>query len=70
MHRQKPFLIHVEAQKFSHESRHEYSHLSNKRGGWNKRGGGAKFAKSLNVEVGINVEGEILWKKLMHNSNK
>ena len=22
-----------------------YSHLSNKRGGWNKCGGGAKFAK-------------------------
>ena len=34
-----------------------YSHLSNKRGGWNKRGGGAKNANSLNVEVGINVEG-------------
>ena len=34
-----------------------YSHLFNKRGGWNKRGGGAKNAKSLNVEVGINVEG-------------
>ena len=46
MHRQKPFLIHVEDQKFSHESRHEYSHLSNKRGGWNKRGGGAKNAKN------------------------
>ena len=29
--------------------------LSNNRGGWNKRGGGAKVAKSLNVEVGINV---------------
>ena len=48
----------------------EYSHLSNKHGGWNKRQGGAKFAKSLNVEVGINMEGGILWKKLMHNSNK
>jgi hypothetical protein len=24
----------------------------------------------MNVEVGINVEGGILWKKLMHNSNK
>ena len=24
-----------------------YSHLSYKRGGWNKRGGGAKVAKSL-----------------------
>ena len=32
------------------------SHLSNTRGGWNKRGGEAKFAKSLNVEAGINVE--------------
>ena len=39
-----------------------YSHLSNKRGGWNKRGGGAKFAKSLNVEVGIIVEDGIIWK--------
>ena len=34
-----------------------YSHLSNKRGAWNKRGGGAKNGKSLNVELGINVEG-------------
>ena len=33
-----------------------YSHLSNKRGGWNKRGGEAKIAKLLNVEAGINVE--------------
>ena len=33
------------------------SHLSNNCGGWNKRGGGAKVAKSVNVEVGINVEG-------------
>ena len=41
-----------------------YSHLSN------KRGGGAKVAKSLNVEVGINVEGGIFWKKLVYNSNK
>jgi hypothetical protein len=48
----------------------QYSHLSNKRGGWNKRGGGAKYAKSLNVEVRINVEVGILWKKLMHNSIK
>ena len=36
-----------------------YSHLSNKRGAWNKRGGGSKFAKLLNVEVGINVEAGI-----------
>ena len=34
-----------------------YSHLFNKCGGLNERGGGAKVAKSLNVEVGINVEG-------------
>ena len=33
-----------------------YSHLSNNRGSWNKRGGSAKVAKSINVEVGINVE--------------
>ena len=33
-----------------------YSHLFNKRGGWNNREGGAKVAKSLNVEAGINVE--------------
>ena len=31
---------------------------------------GAKVAKSLNVQVGINVEGGIFWKKLVHNSNK
>ena len=34
----------------------KYSHLSNSHGGWNKRGGGKKVAKSINVEVGINVE--------------
>ena len=34
-----------------------YSNLSKSRGGWNKRGGGAKVAKSINMEVGINVEG-------------
>ena len=43
---------------------HEYSHLSNNRGGWNKRGGGAKVAKSINVEGGI------FWKKLVHKCNK
>ena len=32
-----------------------YSHLSNKRGGWNKCGGGAKNGKSLNVEGVINI---------------
>ena len=41
-----------------------YSHPSNKRGGWNKSGGGAKVAKSLNVEGGI------FWKQLVHNSDK
>ena len=40
------------------------SHLSNNRGGWNKREGSAKVAKSINVEGGI------LWKKLVHKCNK
>jgi hypothetical protein len=35
-----------------------------------KRGGVAKVAKSLNVQVGINVEGGIFWKKLVRKSNK
>ena len=47
-----------------------YSHLFNKRGGWNNREGGAKVAKSLNVEAGINVEAGFFWKKLVHKSNK
>ena len=33
-----------------------YSHLSNKCGGWNKRGGEAKKFKSLNMEAETNVE--------------
>ena len=41
-----------------------YSHLSNNRGGWNKSGGSAKVAKSINVEGGI------FWKKLVHKCNK
>ena len=51
---------------------HTYSHLSNSRGrgGWNKHGGDAKVAKSINAEVGINVKGGIFWKKLVHNCNK
>ena len=47
-----------------------YSHLSNNRGDWNKRRGGAKVAKSIIVEVGINVEGGIFWKKLVYKCNK
>ena len=47
-----------------------YSHVFNKREGWNKCGGGAKVAKSLNGKVGINVEGGIFWKKLVRNFNK
>ena len=31
----------------------QYSHLSNKSGGWNKRGGGSNVAKSENMEVWI-----------------
>jgi len=41
-----------------------YSHL------FDKHGGGAKVAKSLNGEVGINGEGGIFWKKLVLKSNK
>ena len=44
-----------------------HTHLSNNRGGWNKCGGGAKVAKSLNVEVGINMESGFFWKKLVYN---
>ena len=49
---------------------HWYSHLSNSWGGWNKHGGGAKVTELINEEVGINMEGGIFWKKLVHNSNK
>ena len=63
-------LHNVSLHKLKKKTSITHSHLSNKRGGWNKRGGGTKFAKSLNMEVGINVKGWILWKKLMHNSNK
>ena len=31
----------------------DVSTLSNKRGGWNKRGGGGKVAKSINVDIVI-----------------
>ena len=47
-----------------------YSQLSNRREGWNKHGGGAKVVKSINVEAGINVEGGIFWKKVVHKCNK
>ena len=41
------------------EALSKYSHLSNNCGGWNKCGGGAKVAKLINVEVGINIEDRI-----------
>ena len=41
-----------------------YSHLSINGRGWNKRGGGAKDAKSISMEGGI------FWTKLVHNYNK
>ena len=58
-----PFISH-ELKSFLKESSYfdKYSHLFNKRGAWNKRGGGAKVAKSLNVELGINEEGGIFGK--------
>ena len=37
---------------------------------WNKHGGGAKVAKSINMEAGINMEGRIFWEKLGHMCNK
>ena len=33
---------------------------SNKHGGWNKRGEGAKVAKLINVEVGICIAAKVL----------
>ena len=54
----------------TYQSGHTYSHLSNNRGCWNKHGGSAKIAKSINVEVGISVEGGIFWKNLVHKCNK
>ena len=45
-----------------------YSHLlSNKRGGWNKCGGGAKNGKSLNVEGVININ---FWARVKFYSSK
>ena len=40
-----------------------YSHLFSSRGG-------AKVPELIKEEVGINVEGGIFWKKLVHNCNK
>ena len=65
-----PHLNWCKTAKIISELTYLYSHLSNKLGGWNKPGGSAKYAKSLNVEVGINLEGGILRKKLIHNANK
>ena len=48
---------------------HKYSHLFNKREGWNKRGGGTKVAKSLNVGWNKH-EGWNFLEKLVHKSNK
>ena len=39
--------------KFIDKKLNNYSHLFNERGGCNKRGGGAKVAKSINVEFRI-----------------
>ena len=55
---------------FQYSRNSVYSHLSNNRGGWNKCGGDAKVAKSINVEVVINVEGGIFWKNLVYKCNK
>jgi hypothetical protein len=55
---------------FVHRYTTHFIAASINRGGWNKRGGSAKVAKSITVEVGINVEGGIFWKKLVHKCNK
>ena len=39
----------------------------NSQRGWNERGGGAKVAKFINMEVGINVDGGNFCKKLVIN---
>ena len=57
-------------QRLPHNGAKAYTLISLYNGGWNKSGGGAKVAKSLKAQVGINVEGGIFWKKLVHNSNK
>ena len=45
--------------------------FSNSQGGWNIRGGGAKAAKSMNVDIGINVEVGFFGKNyVVHNCNK
>ena len=49
---------------------YSYSHLSKNCWGWNKSGVRAKAAKSINVDIGINVEVGIFWKKLVHRCNK
>ena len=51
-------------------NRNDYSHVSDSRGSWNERGRGAKVAKSINMEVGINVEGGIFWKNQLYKCNK
>ena len=38
-----------------------YSHFSNKQGGWNKHEGETKIAKSLNVEAGIKLSLENIY---------
>ena len=45
----------------AHEE-NKYSHLFNKRGGWNKRGGGAKVVKCVEWIFGRNFFGGIFGK--------
>ena len=47
-----------------------YSHLSNSQGGCTKPGGGPQVPELINEKVGINVEGLIFWRKLVHTCNK
>ena len=40
----------------------QYSCLSNKQGGWNKRGKGAKVPELISVQDRINEKGEFIFK--------
>jgi hypothetical protein len=55
---------------FTNKIQNLYQFSEKKSQKMDKRGGGAKVDKSLNVEVGINVEGGIFWKKPVNKAKK
>ncbi len=50
--------------------RRKESNVSKLKEDWNKRRGRATVTKSINLEVGINLEGGIFWKKTSTYCNK